>query len=99
MPLGPVAARPMFGGHGLYLDDVMFAFTSQSELWLKTDAEAKAAFVDAGGRPFVYLRQGREVEMSFVSVPGEIWANQAVLIDWAETALAVARSARRRKRR
>ena len=37
--------------------------------------------------------------MSFVSVPEAVWADPPELIEWAETALSVAREARRHKRR
>jgi DNA transformation protein len=46
--LGPVRARSMFGGHGLYCRGVMFGLIDDDELFLKTDAESREAFVAAG---------------------------------------------------
>ncbi len=30
-PLGEVQSRPMFGGHGLFVDDLMFALITRAE--------------------------------------------------------------------
>ena len=35
---GPVVARAMFGGYGLYLHGVMFALVTEDTLYFKTDA-------------------------------------------------------------
>ena len=99
MPLGPVVARRMFGGDGIFLDDAMVALTFQQTLWLKSDPETRDMFEEGGARPFVYQRQGKPVELSFLSVPDEVWADRARLIDWAEAALRAARRARAKRRK
>ena len=44
-PLGEIRAKPMFGGHGLFLDGAMFALiTRADELYLKADDENRPAF-------------------------------------------------------
>ena len=35
--LGPVTSRKMFGGMGLYCDDVFFGIVARDELYLKVD--------------------------------------------------------------
>ena len=47
-PLGDVTARPMFGGHGVFLDDRMFALISKDVLYFKADDENLADFEAAG---------------------------------------------------
>ena len=47
-PLGDVTARPMFGGHGVFLDDRMFALISKDVLYFKADDENRAEFEAAG---------------------------------------------------
>ena len=42
--LGDVTARPMFGGHGLFLDGRMFALISKDVLYFKADDENRADF-------------------------------------------------------
>ena len=57
-PLGAVRARRMFGGHGLYCDDLFFALIASDRLFLKADAVTEPAFAAAGWRA-VRLRQAR----------------------------------------
>ena len=51
-PLGDVATRPMFGGHGVFLDGKMFALISKNVLYLKADDENRADFEAAGMKPY-----------------------------------------------
>jgi len=82
----------MFGGHGIYLDDLMFALTYGERLWLKVDGHNRDRFIDAGGAAFTYRREpGKVITMSFVSVPNGVWTNPDQLIAWASDALAAAR--------
>ena len=37
-PIGSVRLKRMFGGHGIYADDLFFALESAGEIFLKTDA-------------------------------------------------------------
>ena len=49
----------MFGGHGLYVDDLFVALIAYERLYLKTDAQTRAAFEAAGCEPFVYDGEGK----------------------------------------
>jgi DNA transformation protein and related proteins len=55
-PLGAVRARRMFGGHGIYIDDLFVAVIGFERLYLKTDAASRERFKAAGGEPFFYMR-------------------------------------------
>ena len=96
-PLGPVRARRMFGGHGIFLDDLMFALIAFDRLYFKVDAETKARFAAADGEPFVYQGKRKPVEMSYWTLPSNASGDPGELLDWAELALAAARRARRNK--
>ena len=61
-PLGAVRARRMFGGHGLYCDDLFFALIASDRLYLKADAQSQPAFEGAGCEPFVYEARGRSLQ-------------------------------------
>jgi len=37
--IGPVYARGMFGGHGIYLEGLMFALVAEGVLYLKSDED------------------------------------------------------------
>ena len=51
-PLGDVTARPMFGGHGVFLDGRMFALISKDVLYFKADDENRSDFENAGMKPY-----------------------------------------------
>lgn len=94
MPLGPVRARAMFGGWGVYLDDTMFALIDDDALFLKVDRESEGRFAAAGAAPFVYTRAGDSITMSYRKAPDGSLGDPGALLPWAELALAAARRAR-----
>jgi DNA transformation protein and related proteins len=102
-PLGPVEARPMFGGHGVFLDGAMVALVASAELYLKTDDVNRHLFEAEGLAPFVHRRPGRVVEMSYrrAPEPAEDWDRLAPFAESAEAAARRALAARpeRRQRR
>jgi DNA transformation protein len=93
-PLGAVRARPMFGGHGLYCDDLFFALIAFDRLYLKADAESQPAFAQAGCEPFVYEAKGRSTATSYWSAPPEAMESPGLMQPWARQALAAALRAR-----
>lgn len=90
-PLGPVRARRMFGGGGLYLSDTMFAIVSEDVLYFKVDDGNRAAFEDAGMGPFTYESRGRSVALSYYEVPPDLVEEPDALNDWARAAWEAAR--------
>jgi DNA transformation protein len=97
-PLGPVHARGMFGGFGVYLDDLMFGLIAWDRLFFKVDATTKPRFAEAGGEPFVYDQAGQSVTMSYWEPPKRAFASTKALLPWAELGLEAARRARVAKR-
>ncbi len=95
LPLGPIRARAMFGGWGLFLDDAMFGLISGGRLYFKVDAETEPRFAAAGAEAFTYLRQGKRIALSYWEAPLEAGA----LLPWAEFGLEAARRAREKRRR
>jgi DNA transformation protein and related proteins len=55
-PLGAVRAKRMFGGHGLYIDELFFALIAFERLYLKVDAQTQPAFESAGCEIFSYVK-------------------------------------------
>lgn len=99
--LGPVRSRAMFGGHGIFLDDRMFALVAAGRLYFKVDAQTIDRFEAAGGVPFLYDRRGTPVALGYRSVP--IDPDEALdrWLAFAELALeaAVRTKAKRERRR
>ena len=97
-PLGEFRARPMFGGHGLYLDGLMFGLIAYDRLYLKTDAQSRAKFEAAGSKPFSYEARGRPVVItSYWLCPPAALKDAKRLRDWLGTALDAARRSKAAK--
>jgi DNA transformation protein len=93
-PLGPVTARRMFGGHGLRVDGLFFGLIVFDRLYLKVDAATRPAFEAAGCSPFVYDGKGKQVTVSYWTVPAEAMESPAFMHPWARLALQAALTAR-----
>ena len=70
-PLGPVQARAMFGGWGLYFGGVMFGLIVEGSLFLKVDDVTRPAFEAAGCEPFVYQGARKPTAMSYWTPPAD----------------------------
>lgn len=92
-PLGTLRARRMFGGCGLYCDELFFALIAEQRLYLKVDAETEADFRQAGCEPFVYQVQGKSAAMRYWSVPDEAMDDAEAMLPWARRALGAAQRA------
>jgi DNA transformation protein len=97
-PMGPVVARGMFGGAGIFLDGLMFGLIVGDALYLKADGETELAFEEAGSEPFTYLRAGAPATLGYWRVPEEVWDDGAALLRWSGDALGVAKRAAVAKR-
>ena len=98
--IGPVHARRLFGGHGLFLDGLMFALVADGTLYLKADADSEAAFTEQGLAAFTYPRQGRPFRLSYFQAPEDCIEDIEAMRLWAHRACEAARrgAAAKRKR-
>ena len=96
-PLGAVRARRMFGGHGIYIDDLFVAVIGFERLYLKTDAASRERFQAAGGEPFVYDAKRGAVALGYWTVPAEAMESPALMQPWARQAIEAALRARAAK--
>jgi DNA transformation protein len=96
-PLGAVRSRRMFGGHGLYVDDLFVALIAFERLYLKADAQTQPAFQSAGCEPFAYDGKGKSITLGYWTVPAEAMESPALMQPWARQAVAAALRARAAK--
>ena len=91
--LGPgLRTRAMFGGHGVYFRDQMFALIAYDQLYMKVDAVLLEDYKAAGSEPFVYESPGRKpIQMSYWSLPEEALENPSLALEWAQRSLAAAK--------
>lgn len=86
-PVLPVQVRPMFGGHGLYGPEGIFAIDVEGELFLKVDAATRPLWEQAGSRPFTYEKKaGQQAVMSYFALPDEAYDDPDVLLRWVRLA-------------
>ena len=87
-----VTARPMFGGHGLFLDGRMFALISKDVLYFKADDENRAEFEAAGMKTYG--------KMPYYEAPPTAMDDPRRLADFAGGAVAAAvRGGRKKSKR
>ena len=89
--VGPVEARRMFGGHGVYAQGVMFGLLDDDELFLKTDERSRPRFVEAGCRQWVWVSKTQRMESTgYFRPPDEAHEDPEAMTAWAALALEAA---------
>ena len=98
--LGRVTARPMFGGVGLYNEDLFFALIDNDTLYFKVNDSTRPRYARLGMKPFCPFPDDPSREMGgYFEVPADVLEDADELVTWARQASEVALSARREKRR
>jgi DNA transformation protein and related proteins len=80
----------MFGGHGIFMDGLMFGLIADDQLYLKVDDGNRAAYEAEGLQPFTYAGKSRRVKMSYREAPSEGFDDPDILCAWAREAYAAA---------
>ena len=88
---GPIRARKMFGGYGIYHRGLMFALVDDDILYLKADAENARTFEELGLRQFEYDSNGKVVKLSYYRAPDELLDDREQAAVWAHRSYAAAR--------
>ncbi len=81
--------RAMFGGVGLYADDLFFGILASDVLYFKVDDSNRQDYESAGSGPFKPYAD-RAMTMPYYAVPIEIMEDAATLVKWAKRAVDVA---------
>jgi len=93
-PLGPLRSRRMFGGWGIYADDLFIAIIAFEQLYLKADAQSEAYFEAQGCTRFSYEREGQTATLRYFCPPEEAMESPALMAPWGRLALEAAVRAR-----
>jgi DNA transformation protein len=98
-PLGPVMARAMFGGAGIYLDGFMFALITQADvLYFRTSDANRDEYKNADMGPFVTNKEKGTV-MPYHELPLDIIEDGDDMCDWARRAWDVAATEKAAKKK
>lgn len=92
--LPAVRARRMFGEAGLYAGDAFFALVADDVFYLRVDDATRGEFEARGMPPFRPVEGG--AAMRYFQVPEDVVEDPALLREWSERAIAVARRAKGR---
>ena len=95
--IGPVYSKSMFGGHGIFLDNLMFSLVADNVLYLKVDREILDEFTVKNLTAFTYHKQGKECEMSYYQAPDNALEDGEEMNIWAGKAYAAALRAASKK--
>lgn len=96
-PLGVARAKKMFGGRGIYVDDLFLALIADEQLYLKVDDTTRAVFEAAGCKPFVFETKDKPIQMSYYTPPDEAMESPTLMLPWARRAMEAALRARLNK--
>ncbi len=97
--IGPVRAKAMFGGHGIFLEELMFALIVDSVLFLKVDKQSESNFKARGLEAFTYMKKGKEFKMSYYLAPEEVLEEAEEMNYWANLAYSAALRVASKKRK
>jgi DNA transformation protein len=97
---GALSARRMFGGFGIYHQDVMFAIVFDDILYLKCNDANAEAFRSRGLERLTYTKGGRNIPLSYYRAPDEIMDDPQEAAAWGRAAFgaALASAAERRRK-
>ena len=88
--VGPVSSKRMFGGHGIFLEGLMFGLIADNDLYLKVDDEIRDDFLVRGLEPFSYFKKGKEFKLSYYQAPEETLEQAEAMREWGNKAYEVA---------
>ena len=97
--IGPVSARRMFGGHGIFLDGLMFGLVNQRSFYLKTDKQNEHEYQQLKLEKFTYQKQGKTLALCYYEAPAEALEDTVILQHWGNLAYAAALRAAAKKKK
>lgn len=83
---GPCEAKRMFGGHGIFLQGLMFGLIADGSLYLKADDETRRLFLAEGSEPFTYFKQDKPFQLSYYLAPDAFFEDDEATLHWARLA-------------
>ncbi len=84
--VGPAASKRMFGGHGIFIEGLMFALVADGTLYLKADDASRDAFESRGLERFTYEKRGKTFAMSYYQAPEEALESYDEMTTWGNRA-------------
>jgi DNA transformation protein len=96
--LGGVSSRRMFGGAGLYCDELFFGLIADDTLYLRVDDSNRDDYAARGMAQFRPYADRPHLSLHYYETPAEVLEDARALVEWARRSVAVALSAAAGKR-
>jgi DNA transformation protein len=96
--LGDVRVKRMFGGHGIYVDEVFCALIANDALWFKVDDQNRGDY-EARGLPAFRPWDDDSLVMSYHLVPDEVLERPAAMEQWGRKSIEAGLHARAKAKR
>lgn len=97
-PLGELRAKSMFGGWGLYANELFFAIVAEDTLYFKVDDANCADFEAEGLKPFRYEMGGTVATMRYYPPPAAALDDREMLCAWGRKGIEAAERASAKKK-
>ena len=91
--LAGLSARRMFGGVGLYCEELFFGLIDNDTLYLRVNDDNRADYTARGMSQFRPYADRPELSMSYYEAPADVLEDPAQLVSWARRSVAVAMAA------
>lgn len=96
LPQGNIKVRKMFGGFGIYKNNIFFALIANNILYFKVDSANQSDYESFGSKPFSYANKNNKIiSLSYWEVPIDILENRDRLEEWVDNAIQAARRAKK----
>lgn len=94
---GRITLRRMFGGEGIFVDDLMIGIVVEDQIYLKAGDSNRPDFQAEGAKPFTYHRgkERKATSLSYYAVPDRLLDDAEEFGEWARKAHAVAIAAKK----
>ena len=86
--IGELDCRAMFGGYGIYSEEIFFGIIYEGKLFFKTSEETRQAYLAKGMKPF--QPTATQILRDYYEVPVNIIEDCTMLAELAEESIEVA---------
>jgi DNA transformation protein and related proteins len=92
-------SRRMFGGAGLYYDELFFGLLAANTLYFRVNDENRPEYAALGMSRFRPYKDKPHLSFNYYEVPAHVLDNAAELVRWAQRSLKVAAAAAKEVKR
>lgn len=91
-----IKMRKMFGGYGIYQENIFFAIIIDDILYFKVDSKTQSLYEQFDSEPFSYVgKNNKRITMSYWQVPSEILDNSDQFDEWVSAAVLAAKKSKK----